>query len=53
MAVKIASHYARAVQTSKRCINAAMNSALDAGLQLETASSLSILGDKADKMLRS
>jgi len=53
MAVEIASHSIQAVQTSKRCINAALNSTLDAGLQFETASALSVLGDKADKMLRS
>lgn len=51
MAAEIASHSAQAVQTSKRCINAAMNSTLDAGLQFETASALSVLGDKAGKML--
>lgn len=53
MAAEIASHSVQAVQTSKRCINAAMNNTLDAGLQFETASALSVLGDKADKMLRS
>jgi len=53
MAVEIASHSIQAVQASKRCINAALNSTLDAGLQFETASALSVLGDKADKMLRS
>jgi enoyl-CoA hydratase len=52
MAVEIASHSIQAVQASKRCINAAMNNTLDAGLQFETASALSILGDKVDKMLR-
>jgi enoyl-CoA hydratase len=52
MAAEIASHSALAVQTSKRCINAALNSTLDAGLQFETASALSVLGNKADKMLK-
>ncbi len=53
MAAEIASHSSQAVQASKRCINASMNNTLDAGLQFETASALSVLGDKADKMLRS
>jgi enoyl-CoA hydratase len=53
MAGEIASHSFQAVQASKRCINAAMNNSLDAGLQFETASALSVLGEKADKMLRS
>ncbi len=53
MAGEIASHSIQAVQASKRCINAALNNTLDAGLQFETASALSVLGDKADKMLRS
>jgi enoyl-CoA hydratase/carnithine racemase len=53
MAAEIASHSIQAVQASKRCINAAQNNSLDAGLQFETASALSVLGDKADKMLRS
>jgi len=53
MAVEIASHSPAAIQASKRSINMAMNSSLDAGLQFETASALSVLGDKADKIIRS
>ena len=53
MAEEIASHSADAVQASKRCLNAAMNTSLDAGLQFETSSALAVLGDKVKTMLRS
>jgi len=53
MAEEIASHSADAVQASKHCLNAAMNTSLDAGLQFETSSALAVLGDKIITMLRS
>jgi len=53
MAKEIASHSADAVQASKRCLHAAMNTSLDAGLQFETSSALAVLGDKVKTMLRS
>ncbi len=52
LAAEIAANSAEAVQASKRCINLAMNSALDAGLQFETTSALAVLGEKAKTMIR-
>lgn len=52
LATEIAANSADAVQTSKRCINMAMNSSLDAGLQFETTSALAVLGEKAKTMIR-
>ncbi len=53
MAEEIAAHSADAVQASKRCLNMAMNSTLEAGLQFETSSALTVLGEKVKTMLRS
>jgi enoyl-CoA hydratase/carnithine racemase len=52
LAAEIAANSADAVQSSKRCINMAMNSTLDAGLQFETTSALAVLGEKAKTMIR-
>lgn len=52
IATEIAANPADAVQASKRCINTAMNTALDAGLEYETAAALSILGEKVNTMIR-
>ncbi len=51
MASEIAANPAEAVQASKRCLNMAMNSSLDAGLQFETASAETVLGEKVKTML--
>lgn len=51
MASEIAANPAEAVQASKRCLNMAMNSTLDAGLQFETASAETVLGEKVKTML--
>jgi enoyl-CoA hydratase/carnithine racemase len=52
LAAGIAANSVEAVQASKRCINMAMNSTLDAGLQFETTSALAVLGEKAKTMIR-
>lgn len=52
LAAEIAANSVEAVQSSKRCINMAMNSTLDAGLQFETTSALAVLGEKAKTMIR-
>jgi enoyl-CoA hydratase/carnithine racemase len=52
LSTEIAANSAEAVQSSKRCINMAMNSTLDAGLQFETTSALAVLGEKAKTMIR-
>jgi len=46
MAAEIAGHPPEAVQASKRCIDFAMNSSMEAGLQFETSASESVLGEK-------
>jgi enoyl-CoA hydratase/carnithine racemase len=51
MASEIAANPAEAVQASKRCLNIVMNSTLDAGLQFETASAETVLGEKVKTML--
>jgi enoyl-CoA hydratase/carnithine racemase len=51
MASEIAANPFEAVQASKRCLNMAMNSTLDAGLQFETASAETVLGEKVKTML--
>ncbi len=51
LASEIAANPAEAVQASKRCLNIAMNSTLDAGLQFETASAETVLGEKVKTML--
>jgi enoyl-CoA hydratase len=51
MASEIAANPAEAVQASKRCLKMAMNSTLDAGLQFETASAETVLGEKVKTML--
>ncbi len=52
LAAEIAANPVEAVQASKRCLNMAMNSTLDAGLQFETTSALAVLGEKAKTMIR-
>lgn len=52
LATEIAVNAAEAVQASKRCINMAMNSTQEAGLQFETTSALTVLGEKAKTMIR-
>ncbi len=52
LAEGIAAHPADAVQASKRCLNMAMNSSLQAGLQYETAAAESVLGEKVKTMIR-
>ncbi len=52
MAAEIAAHRAGAVQASKRCLKMAMNSTLDSGLNYETASAETVLGEKAATMIR-
>jgi enoyl-CoA hydratase len=51
LASTIAANPAEAVQASKRCLNMAMNSTLDAGLQFETTSAETVLGEKVKTML--
>jgi len=52
LAADIVTSVSEAVQASKRCINMAMNTSLEAGLQYETASAESVLGEKAKTMIR-
>ncbi len=52
MADMICAHSPQAVQASKRCINMAGNSSLDAGLQFETSSAEAVLGEKITSMIR-
>jgi enoyl-CoA hydratase/carnithine racemase len=52
MAAEIAANPLEAVQASKRCLNTAMNSVLDAGLLFETTAALTVLGEKVKTMIR-
>jgi enoyl-CoA hydratase/carnithine racemase len=52
MAAEIAANPPEAVQASKRCLNTAMNSTLDAGLLFETTTALTVLGKKVKTMIR-
>jgi enoyl-CoA hydratase len=52
LATAIAANPVDAVQAAKRCLNAAMNSTLEAGLKYETTAALTVLGEKAKTMLR-
>ncbi len=52
MAEDIANLSTEAIQASKRCINTSMNTPLDAGLQYETASAESVLGEKTKTMIK-
>jgi enoyl-CoA hydratase/carnithine racemase len=52
LAAEIAANSVEAVQASKRCINIAMNSTQEAGLQFETTAALAVLGEKAKTMIR-
>lgn len=52
MAAEIAAQSPAAVQASKRCINKAMNTTLEAGLDFETSAAESVLGEKAKAMIK-
>jgi len=52
LAAEIANISPEVIQASKRCINTAMNTTLDTGLQYETVSAESVLGEKAKRMIK-
>ncbi len=52
MAVKIAGSSSEAVQASKRCINRALSTSLETGLQYETLAAEAVLGEKIKAMIR-
>lgn len=51
MAEEIASLPENAVQASKRALNAAMNSSIGMGLHYETATALTVLGEKLNRLV--
>lgn len=48
----MAGHPEKALQASKRCINAAMSSTLETGLKYETTSAEAVLGEKLNLMVK-
>ena len=52
MAAKITGNSPEAVQASKRCINRALGTSLEAGLQYETLAAEAVLGEKIKTMIR-
>lgn len=53
LAAELAANPVEAVQASKRCLNISMNSTLEAGLQFETASAETVLGEKVKELIHS
>ncbi|MBW6462660.1 MAG: enoyl-CoA hydratase/isomerase family protein [Firmicutes bacterium] len=53
LAAEIAANPVEAVQASKRCLNVSMNSTLETGLQFETASAETVLGEKVKELIHS
>ncbi|MDW7729423.1 MAG: enoyl-CoA hydratase/isomerase family protein [Bacillota bacterium] len=53
LAAEIAANPIEAVQASKRCLNVSMNSTLETGLQFETASAETVLGEKVKELIHS